>query len=375
MLLVVIGIAAVFGLRRFLKVLAARRAIALLEQPAPAISDILSAADHGRAALEPLFRWLGSDQDQSRRAAAGAALSRLWRLDQLVAEEEKALLVRAYEVRWNARRTYPRDIRIPIPIEIRFGTPVLHRDDLPAIEPDWVEWSYRVLGARRAGLELDSPWAPTAQSITFSIIPADFAERGPHRLIFAATARTAPHLSTHWETKLPQVPFTIEFDPALSVVSIQASPDDEESRNIRERIELAPPAEGGPHWHLGKAWALDRIPTLQVLPGRPRDLAHRVSIEWEQVTVRLEVGTLIQPADRPRHDPDSSEPTGAALPIAWRPESIPDLPSDAFSQAGPVRFRLILEPDPHLAWADPRVRSLWPGSVTSPWCEAAIMRV
>ena len=46
-------------------------------------------------------------QSEPARLAAGRALARLWLLDQLVAEEEKAVVRRGYTVTWSARAALP----------------------------------------------------------------------------------------------------------------------------------------------------------------------------------------------------------------------------------------------------------------------------
>ena len=59
------------------------------------------------------------------RDAAGRAIAALWAQDQLIAEEEQALVRRGYAANWSARRRYPRAIRSEIPITVTYGLPFL----------------------------------------------------------------------------------------------------------------------------------------------------------------------------------------------------------------------------------------------------------
>ena len=89
----------------------ARKAVARLEDPKVTPQEVEAAAEHGRAAVWELLRIFSSSTAEPLRQAAGRALARLWFLDQLVAEEEQAIVRRGFTVNWNARRRYPRALR------------------------------------------------------------------------------------------------------------------------------------------------------------------------------------------------------------------------------------------------------------------------
>ena len=93
-----------------------------------------------------LFRILGTADDPGLRDAAGVALARLWAKDQLIVEEEKAIVARGYAVTWRARRRYPRRLAAPIPVEVTYGVPFLRAGE-GGVGPERVEWSHRILGA------------------------------------------------------------------------------------------------------------------------------------------------------------------------------------------------------------------------------------
>ena len=88
-------------------------------------AEIMAVAAFGRAGLHDLFRIFGESPAASHRDAAGRAIASLWAQDQLIAEEEQALVRRGYAVTWNARRRYPRAIRTEIPITVTYGLPFL----------------------------------------------------------------------------------------------------------------------------------------------------------------------------------------------------------------------------------------------------------
>src|SRR5262249_40859337 len=156
----------------------AREAVGRLEDPDVTPETIQAVVEHGRAGLMELFRLLAEGRSEAVRSAAGSALAVLWARDELIAEEEKALVRRGVEVAWRARRRYPRALQSEIPIAVAFGVPFLS-DDGPGVGPSQLEWSYRIVGARRASLELSSPWAAGPGRAEFSLVPSDFDTDGP----------------------------------------------------------------------------------------------------------------------------------------------------------------------------------------------------
>src|SRR5262249_14366483 len=191
---------------------------------------------HGRAGMLELFRLLAEGKSEAVRDAAGHALSVLWASDELIAEEEKAVVRRGYQVRWHARRRYPRALKSPIPFEVAFGVPFL-RDDGGGVRPGNLEWSYRITGGRRASLEGVSPWAPGPGRARFSLVASDFESDGPPRLVLQARAR-ATGLTDAWELDLPHVPFPFELDSRLEVASLLALPDEARAEQMSRSVRL-----------------------------------------------------------------------------------------------------------------------------------------
>ncbi len=221
------------GGRKLLQGWKARGAIGRLDDPAATPETIIAAADHGRAALIELFRLLGTAESEPQRNAAGLALAILWARDELIAEEEKALVRRGYQVHWKARRRYPRALRAPIPVEVDYGVPFLGHGE-SGVQPENLEWSHKVVGARRASLLEFSPWVAGKGSAEFEMIPTDFETDGPHRLVLQARVRTRG-LTESWELELPHVAFSFEFDPRLAVDALFALPDETRARRLRRQ--------------------------------------------------------------------------------------------------------------------------------------------
>lgn len=407
-LFVLVSVLVLGGGRKLLRAWRARDAIGRLDDAAVTTEEIAAAADHGRAGLMDLFRILGSAESESHRDAAGHALSVLWARDELIAEEEKALVRRGFQVRWKARRRYPRGLRAPIPIEVAYGVPFL-RDDGAGVQPENLEWSHRVAGARRASLEVFSPWQAGRASARFELVPADFETDGPHRLVLQARVRTRG-LTESWEFELPHIPFSFEFDPLLAVDALFALPDDtrasafaravrlvarrtrqeyeyeeekekekkeeegkekgkEKNRDEEEETEDREDESSLDFVLLNESLAIRAVPRIEVKVPLPCDLAHDVEVEFEGVPGRFAAGAVSLSG---QGEGRASDPERALrfLPIG----PIATVPADAIERPGTRRMRARLVPDPDRGWADPDVRSIWPEAIETEWVDVEIVR-
>ena len=356
------------GGRKVLQGIRARRSVAALEGPDPSVEEVEGAAEHGRAGLIDLFRLLGTAEKPEVRDAAGRALAILWAKDDLIVEEEKALVRRGFAVTWKARRRYPRGLTVPIPIEASYGVPFLV-EGRPGVGPSSLEWSHRVLGAERAGLEVASPWRGGPGVARFEVDPSDFATLGPHRLALAAKVRVVG-LTDNWEIELPHLPFSFEFDPILAVEALLTSEDELRGAAFARTIRLEAPAaseSGSRHLDLNADLVLRDPPDLVVTAPLPCDLAHRLEVEVEGVTGRFRVGSVVVSGQG-----DGLSGTSRALRFPL--EQIKGLPPDAIDRPGERRIRALLTADPELGWADPDVRSLWPGSLATGWANVRVIR-
>ena len=260
-----------------------------------------------------LFRLLDTAPDAARRDAAGRALASLWKRDELVAEEEKAIVRRGFSATWRARRRYPGDLAAPIPIRIEFGVPFLREAD-GEVGPDVLAWSHRIGGTERASLEESSPWTPGPGLASFVIDPSDFPGAGPHRLVLQARIRTLgfeprrdpelfadalkkpnaprPDVPTDgWELDLPHIPFSFELDPNLRVDALLAPLDEAREAWIHQAVSLRPVPtsdDAPPRFVALNADLLLRDPpALTVATSLPCDLAHAVFLEFEGVPGRF----------------------------------------------------------------------------------------
>ncbi len=363
------GIALVGGGRKLLASWNARKAVNRLASGEVTPAEIEATAQHGRACVWELFRLFSSDEPEVKRLAAGRALARLWRDDQLVAEEEQAIVRRGFQVDWRARRRYPRELRVSIPITATYHVPFL-ADDGPGIGPADLEWSHRVTGARRAGLEQFSPWRPGVGRVEIVIIPGDFDTNGPHRLVLEARARTRG-LKAGWEIALPHMPFTFELTQLPTIDSILTLPDETRNQVILGAVSLEPGDQGeaaspGDYLAIDSDFTLRFPPRIAVSRPLPCDLAHRIMIEIEGVEGMFPAGRLVLSGQGPGLLAEGTPAWFELGPIA--------APAGLIDRAGRRKARALLHPDPASGWADPDVRSVWPGVVETNWVEVEIIR-
>ncbi len=354
------------GGRRLWLAARARRALAQMVESDPGPEVIAEAARHGRGGLIDLFRLLTEAPGTESRVAAGRALAALWARDELIAEEEQAVVRRGFQADWRARRRYPRGIAGPIPIAVEYGLPFL-RDRPGEVGPGQLDWSHQVAGAGRSSLESPSNWRPGPAAARFAIDPADYLSNGPFRLVLQARCRSGSGLTSRWEVALPHVPFSFEFDPALELASILATEDADRAVAFEGAVGLEPATETPPPVGVGPDLVLADLPDLTIAAPLPCDLAHDLAIEFEGVDGRFPAGSVVVSGQGGR---DGSRPCLLRFAIG-PPEG---LPAGAFERPGAVRLRAWLTPNAHRGWADPDVRSVWPGTIATPWAEARLLR-
>jgi hypothetical protein len=372
-LLVLGAVVFIGGGRRLLMAWASRKAVARLTEPDVTPEEIEQAARFGRAGLYELFRIMGEAPAPAQREAAWRALASLWAGDQLIAEEEKALVRRGFTALWHARRRYPRAIRAEIPIRVTYGIGPLGAAEAGITQAN-LEWSHRITGARRAGLEEPSAWTAGSGLAEFSIVPSDFEGNGPHRVVLQPRVRTKG-LTESWELDLPHMPFGFEFDPRLEVNSLLALPDEPRGETMARSIRLEVPTLSNDSparfLPLNEQMTVRNPPCIEVATPLPCDLAHNVFLEIEGVAGRHAAGTVLLGGQ------GSDRPTGARTPAASQSfplAPIAPLSADAIDRPGKRRLRVILEPDADRGWTDPAIRSIWPGTIETDWVAVEIMR-
>jgi len=356
------------GGRKLLHAWRARRAVGHLNEEGYTETQILETTQYGRAGLMDLFRILGTAETESLRNAAGRAISVLWAHDELVKEEEIALIRRGFQVTWKARRRYPRSLDAPLPIQVSYGVPFLREGE--GIGPENLEWSHRILGAQRAALESFSPWQAGPAHHNFTLIPADFETNGPHKLVLQARVRTTG-LTDSWELELPHMPFQFEFDPRLAPEALFALPDDARAQTITQAVTLVPVAsdESDParYLPLNEELALRNPPLISVASPLPCDLAHQVEVEFEGLPGSFPTGSLIVSGDN-APGPEVSTRHTTEL------STFDTFPLQVIERPGNQRMRLVLKANPHLGWAEPHIRSVWPGTIETGWVDVRVVR-
>ena len=371
-LVVLGGVVLLGGGGKLLQAWKARKAVARLGEPDVTTQEIESVAQFGRSGLAELFRIFGESSSSPLREAAGRAIAALWAHDQLIAEEEQALVRRGYAVDWIARRRYPRALRTDIPIRASYGLPCLTADG-PGIKSTDLEWSHRVTGARRATLEEYSPWIPGAGKFEFTIIPSDFESNGPHRLALQTRVRTRG-LTDQWQIDLPHIPFNFEFDPRLEIQSLLASPDESRAERMARALCLeSPPMADDPSSFLAlnQEMTIRNPPRLAITTPIPCDLAHNVTLEFAELAGRFPAGRVLLSG---QGDSRAEEPADPAAPRLFPIGPVAPIPREVLDQPGTRRLRVHLEPDPDHGWTDPDVRSIWPGTLETGWVNVELVR-
>lgn len=357
-----------------------RRGRALADQLADGtatIDEIRDSHRFGRFVVHDLFRVLTDGPSPDRRQAALESLVRLWKADELIAEEEKAIVTRAFVTNWRIRRKYPRGLSGRLAIKVDYGLPETGDEELNRWIIDHLEWSHRLTGTRRA---TDDQWRTLESRKSgahFEIVPADFPEDGPHRLILH-TRVTVRGLTDQWQLELPAQATSFEWDDHLQAGALAGMPDAARAGRWREMFgawETDPNEAGAGHSEIDDRFVLSYPPEPMISFLRPDmtrasmpcDLAHQVYLEFESVEGRWRLGDWILAATAEACQGDAA--------FFRMPPQIPATSNaPRLERAGKYRGRFVLEPCPELGWSDPAIRSVWPETITSDWFEVEIVR-
>ncbi|SIO61056.1 hypothetical protein SAMN05444166_6623 [Singulisphaera sp. GP187] len=357
------------GGRKLLQWWRARAIVARLGEPDLTVEAIEAASSHGRAPLMDLFRILTTAESEPLRWAAGRTLAVLWAQDNLIVEEEKALLLRGFATTWRARRRYPRQTHASIPIAVAYGIPFLIEGG-KGVGPENLEWSHRIMGTRRAAHESFTPWKAGPGLAKFDLIPGDFDTNGPHRLVLQARVRTYG-LTDAWELDLPQIPFHIEFDSVLTPDALFSLADASRGEAFARAIQLESietnESDGVEYLPLNDEFAFRAAPRLRVMTPLPCDLAHTLEIEIEGIPGRFAAGAVIISGQGSTPEPRADVRRFPMGPIEAVPQAAIDRP-------GTRRVRAILTADPDRGWGDPDIRSIWPGTLETDWVNVEVAR-
>ncbi len=332
--------------------------------------EIRASHKHGRIVVPELFRVMADGPSPDHRLAATQALVRLWKADELIPEEEKAILTRSLRVDWQIRRKYPRLLTGSLLIRASYGPPKLADDGLELWLMQHLRWSHRVTGTRRAA---DDAWqeptpAPAPQAL-LQVIADDFPDDGPHRLLLHLKVKTLG-LTDNWELDMPAQSTSFEWDDHLQPSALVTLPDSARASQwaLALGFMIAPSADNQEPFllPLTDQFALRNppIPTLQ-LPY-PSDLAHRVVLEFQGISALWLAGEWLEHTH--------SQPPLGLFPKPWPDHAIALEPQSTFPHAGHYRMRLILQPTPERGWSDPLIRSVWPDAILSEWVGVELVR-
>ena len=106
---------------------------------------------------------------------------------------------------------------------------------------------------------------------------------------------------------------------------------------------------------------------LVVATPLPCDLASTIELELDGAPGRFAAGAAVLSGQ----GADAKEPPGLRR-FALGP--IAGLPPGAIDRPGERRLRVLLAADPDRGWADPDVRSLWPGTIATEWAPVRVVR-
>lgn len=332
------------------------------------IDEIRRCDQWGRIVVPELFRILTEGATAEYRLAALEALVKLWRADELIPEEEKAILTRSFSVDWQIRRKYPRRLTGAIEFRAFFGPPELTDDKLRLWLVEHLRWSYRVAGTRRAS---DDAWQPARiglRQCRFQVVAEDFPEDGPHRLMLHLRVRTE-QLTDNWELDLPAQSTSFEWDDHLQPNALVTLPDSERAEAWSKAISFIGPTgvDLSPFFiQLDSQFALRNPPQPSLKLPLPCDLAHQVFLEFENIPCRWRVGEWVEYAYP--HVPECFDPK------RWPDQAIAETPGFLLPHAGRFRMRIVLTPTPERGWSDPMIRSVWPEPITTEWVDVEVVR-
>jgi len=375
--LAVIGFLVVGGGRKWLHGRKGRALADRLADGTATIDEIRQSHRFGRIVVHDLFRVLTDGSTSDRRQSALVALVRLWQTDELIPEEEKAIVTRAFVTNWRIRRKYPRGLSGRLAIGVIYGLPETGDEQIDRWITDHLVWSHRLTGTRRAADDqwrtLESP----SSGAHFGIVPDDFPEVGPHRLILH-TRVAVRGLTDPWQLELPAQSSSFEWDDYLQAGALAGMPDATRAARWQEifgfRRTDTNEADAG-HSEIDDRFVLSYPPEPKLSFMRPDnsrislpcDLAHQVWLELDSVAGRWQLGDWILAAN-------AEVCQGEAAFFRMPPQIRTASNAPRLERAGKYRGRFVLVPCPELGWSDPAIRSVWPETINSDWFDLEIVR-
>lgn len=358
------------GARKWLAASRGRKMADRIADGHASLDEIRQAARHGRTVLPDLLATLADGKSEDLKSAALQSLVELWRADELIAEEEKAIITRAFQIIWKQRRKYPRDYDGKFQIHALMCLPKIHDESCRNWLSQHLRWETRVTGTRKA---TDDQWRVIPHSemqLQIHIESRDFPEDCVHRVMFFTRVSTN-ELTSNWTLDLPGQATTFEWDQHLKSGALKADFDEKEATIMQEALAWERNAEPDTMQPqlvaISSGFAIHRPPLAILTVPLPRDIAHEAVLEIEEVSSNIKLKSYVI-ASRGSVTTPHKQRKVIPLEIAGL------IDDSAISRAGKYRARINLQPKSEMGWADPEIRSVWPGPLASPWVEIEIVR-
>lgn len=363
------------GGRKWLKSIQGRRLADKIAQGNANAAEILGSYRFGRVVVQDLFEVLSGGSSDEIRYSAFESLVRLWQADELVAEEEKAIVARSFQIKWNHRRKYPLGLDGTFDISATYGLFELKDSGLRKWLSDHSQWSHRIQGTRRA---IDDQWNQNLGDPPFvltEINSRDFPENTVHRIALFVRFKTF-NQSSNWEIELPGQPTSFEWDVNLDSNALLAPLIESELDLFKDAFLWQVASLPGPGQEtvrfvqISPGFAIHNPPETVIRSPLPRDLSHAVFIELQGVPDLILAGEWLIACRKSSDNSIQSGRVGSTFHVT--PSCYID--DHLIGHAGKSQMRLVLKPIAHRGWANPEIRSVLNSSISFPWVEIEIVR-
>ncbi|MFM7317670.1 MAG: hypothetical protein ACKO5E_12055, partial [bacterium] len=328
------------GARKWLAASRGRKMADRIADGQASLDEIRQAARHGRAVLPDLLGMLADGKSDEMKSAAFESLIQLWQADELIAEEEKAIITRAFQVEWKQRRKYPRDYDGNFQILGFISLPKIQDESRIVWLSEHLRWETRVTGTRKA---TDDQWQmipPDEMQLQIQMESRDFPEDCVHRVMLF-TRVTTHGLTSNWTLDLPGQATSFEWDQHLKSAALKADFDEKEALIMQEALtwdcNADPDTIGSQLIALSPGFAIHRPPVALLRIPLPRDLAHDAVLEIDEISSKIKLKNYVI-ASR-----------GSAITLQKQFKMIPLeikrlIDDSAISRAGKYRARINLQP-------------------------------
>lgn len=375
MFIAIVAFLVIGGGRKWLKSVHGRRISDKIADGTASPEEIRSSFQFGRIVVADLLQVLTEGKTPEIRNSAFESLVQLWKADELISEEEKAIVTRSVQIEWHQRRKYPRALTGSFQISARLGFPDTADQTVNQWLQSHLQFSRRLTGSRRAAYEVWQAVPHHSADVQAELHAGDFPEDQVHRIALFVKVKT-DDLTSSWELELPAFPTSFEWDRHLNLNALAGPAIDSEMATIQNAFnwrtnQISNSQENPRIVPISDSFAIRNPPDLYVELPMPRDLSHQAFIEIKGCESLIPAGSWIM-ATRNKIDPSAnSEIKCQNWSIA--PDSI--VADDKIGHGGKFELRVVLEPSPERGWSDPEIRSVYPNQIKTAWTEIEIVRI